>query len=238
LPGNFGSLLAGDYAVDDDESEPDGLNEKKPANAGFGSWQAMLTAAHLRESPEARQRHQEQLATDARSIDAVIGLARLNQIGGRSAAAEAGYRRAVRLETGSARTLDALAGFYVVQNRLNDAIATYYKASLASPDDTIIRQHYALALAKSGQVDDAVAMLATFMDSAEIHYQVGMVLYDRGDLSGSEEQFALAVRDNPDLVPALQLLDTVRLLRKDEFATALNEGDATPISFRPSQRKR
>ncbi|MBS0261654.1 MAG: hypothetical protein JSS02_06815 [Planctomycetes bacterium] len=236
LPGNFAPFTPSTEV--DEDADADDAVEHKPANDGFGSWQAMLTAAHLRESPEERRRHEEQLVTEARSIDAVIGLARMDQIGGRSAEAEAGYRRAVRLESGSARTLDALAQFYLAQNRVKDAIATYYKASLAAPDDTTVREHYALALARSGQVEEATTMLESIMDTADVHYQIGLVLYDRGDLAGSEEQFALAVRDNPDLVPALQLLDNVRLRRKQEFATALNEGEAQPIGFEAPKPKR
>lgn len=169
---------------------------------------------------EVRQRHDEQLAIDAKSVDVVLGQARLDQIGGRKVEAEAGFRRAVRMDNASGRALDALGQFYVDQKRWNDAIATLQKASACAPDDASVRCHYAIALAKSGQISQAIPMLRSAMEPADVHYHIGVILRERGDLAGSEEQFDMALRENPYFEPARQRLADVRRDRELQLASA------------------
>lgn len=169
---------------------------------------------------EARQRYEELLAADAKSTDAVLGLARLDQVAGRNAEAEAGFQRAVRMENASARTLDALGQFYVDQKRWNEAIATLQKASSTVPNDKTYRFHYAIALAKSGQINEAIPVLRSTVEPAAVHYNIGLILHDRGDLAGAEEQFSQALIENPRLQPAQQWLTDVRREREVEVAQA------------------
>src|SRR5579863_3665327 len=70
---------------------------------------------------EARRSYEKVLATDARSVDAIIGLARLDELAGRTAEAEAGFQKAIRMEPRTGRTLDALGQFYVDQKRWDEA---------------------------------------------------------------------------------------------------------------------
>jgi Tfp pilus assembly protein PilF len=183
----------------------------------------LASATHLDQRTvrdEARLRHEERLSADTKATDAVLGLARLDQIGGRSAEAEAGFRRAVRMENASGRTLDALGQFYADQHRWNDAILTLQKASAAVPDNATVRFHYAIALAKSGQISQAIPLLRSAVEPADVHYNIGVILYERGDLAGSEEQFRLALEENPDLPAAQQWLANVHRDREREFDSA------------------
>jgi Tfp pilus assembly protein PilF len=169
---------------------------------------------------EARQRDDTRSSPDAKAVDAVLGLARLDQLGGRNVEAEAGYRRAVRMGNASVRTLDALGQFYADRQRWNDAIATLQKASAAAPYDNTVRFHYAIALARSGQINQATPLLQSVMEPADVHYNLGVILREQGDLAGSEQQFTLALRENPYLEPAEQWLAEVRRERDLEFANA------------------
>jgi tetratricopeptide (TPR) repeat protein len=167
---------------------------------------------------EARRRYEMVLATDARSVDAIIGLARLDQLAGRTADAEAGFQKAIRMEPRSGRTLDALGQFYVDQKRWNDAVATLQSATAAAPNEKEYRFHYAIALAKSGQIEQAVPHLIDTVGSAAAHYNIGMVLHDRGDLAASEEQFTAAILENPRMQQAQTWLTDVQ--RERELASA------------------
>jgi hypothetical protein len=159
---------------------------------------------------EARRSYEKVLATDARSVDAIIGLARLDQLAGRTAEAEAGFQKAIRMEPRSGRPLDALGQFYVEQKRYPEAVATLQSATSAAPDEKEFRFHYAIALAKSGQIEQAIPQLIDTVGSAAAHYNIGMVLHDRGDLAGSEEQFTAAILENPRLQQAQYWLTEVQ----------------------------
>lgn len=187
---------------------------------------------------EARQRYEELLAVDAKSVDAVLGLARLDQVAGRTAEAESGFQRAVRMENSSSRTLDALGQFYVDQKRWPDAISTLQRASTAAPNDKTVRFHYAVALAKSGQIRDAIPLFRSTLDPAAVHYNIGLVLHERGDLAGAEEEFSQALLDNPRLQPAQQWLADVRREREQEATQTHPRHTAIPASWEQPARQR
>jgi tetratricopeptide (TPR) repeat protein len=162
-------------------------------------------------TPEgARKSYEQLLAADAKSIDAMVGLARLDQVGGRTADAEAGFQKAVRTDLQSGRALDALGVFYIDQKRLSEAVATLQRALAASPSDKTIRFHYGVALAKSGQADQATPYLVEAVGAAAAHYNLGLILHERGELAASEEQFLAAILGNPRLVQAQYWLNEVR----------------------------
>src|SRR4029077_15488810 len=110
--------------------------------------------------------------SDTKSVDAVIGLARLDQLGGRTAEAEAGFQKAIRMEPRSGRTQDALGQFYVDQKRWDEAVATLQSAMAAAPEVKDYRFHYAIALAKSGQIEQAVPHLVDTVGPAAAHYNI------------------------------------------------------------------
>jgi tetratricopeptide (TPR) repeat protein len=171
---------------------------------------------------DARKSYEEVLKRDSRSIEAVIGLARLDQIAGRTAEAEAGFHKAIKMDPRSALALDALGQFYVEQKRWNEALATLQKATIAAPADEQYQFHYAIAMAKSGRIAEAVPLLTRIrtLEPAAVHYNIGMVLHDQGDLAGSEEEFAAAVLKNPKMQQAQHWLAEVRRERELQVAGA------------------
>lgn len=158
----------------------------------------------------ARASYEKVLAADEKSVDAVIGLARLDEVAGRVADAEQGFLKAVRLDSNSPRTLDALGQFYTSQKRWSDATETLYRALTAAPDDNAIRFHYGIALARSGQIEMAKPLLVDAVGVATAHYNLGVILHENGDIAGSEEQFSAALLANPRLEQAQQWLKEVR----------------------------
>ncbi len=169
---------------------------------------------------EARKTYQEVLAADTKSIDAVIGLARLDQVAGRTADAEAGFQRAVRMDPRSGRALDGLGQFYADQKRWNDAVPLLQRALETAPEDKSIRFHYAIALAKAGQIEQALPHLVESVGPAAAHYNIGLVLHERGDLLASKEQFVAAVLENPRLEQAQYWLNEVGREMEQTSATA------------------
>jgi tetratricopeptide (TPR) repeat protein len=176
---------------------------------------------------EARKSYEQVLATDGKSIEAVIGLARLDQVAGRTVDAEAGLQRALQMDPHSGLALDALGQFYAAQQRWNDALSLLQRAQTAAPDDRTIRCHYAIALARVGRIDQAMPLLVESVGTAAAHYNIGVILQERGDLAGSEEQFQSALMANPRLEQAVVRLNALRHEREfaQQASSAATAGD-------------
>jgi Tfp pilus assembly protein PilF len=187
---------------------------QKDGKAPKPSPRLQLAYAQLQEQrenfPEARRSYEQVLAADAKSIDAIIGLARLDQIAGRAADAENGFQKAIRLDPNSGRALDALGQFYADQKRWPEAVQTLNRAVIAKPDDPTYRFHMALAMAKSGQIEQAMPLLVETVGSAAAHYNIGLIYHERGNLQAAEDHFSTALLENPRLTQAQQWLNEIR----------------------------
>src|SRR5262249_34492164 len=159
---------------------------------------------------EARKSYEQVLAADAPSIEAIIGVARLDQLAGRPADAEAGFQKAIQMDPHSGRALDALGQYYAEQKRWNEALPLLQRALAAAPDDKAICFHYAVTLAKVGHIDQASPLLVESVGRAAAHYNIGLILHERGDLAASEEEFVAAIVENPRLEQAQYWLNQVR----------------------------
>jgi len=159
---------------------------------------------------KARQSYEMVLKDDPRSVDAIIGLARLDQLGGRTEHAEKGFQKALKLRPGDPAALDALGQFYAAQKRWPDAIQHLNAAVLGEPNEKTYRYHFAVALASAGDAPRALQQFAMTVGEAEAHYNVGHILYERGDLAEAERQFLAAVLKQPNLEVAQQMLEEIR----------------------------
>jgi Flp pilus assembly protein TadD len=158
---------------------------------------------------EARKSYEQVLAADGRATEAIVGLARLDQVAGRTADAEAGFQKAIQMDPQSGYALDALGQFYAEQKRWNEALPLLQRAQAAAPSDKTIRFHHAITLARVGKIDQAVPILIEAVGPAAAHYNIGLILHERGDLAGSEEQFLAAIVENPRLEQAQYWLNQV-----------------------------
>ena len=59
------------------------------------------------------------------------------------------------------------------------------------------------SLASSGDVNRALPLFAQTVGEAEAHYNVGYILYEKGDATGAERQFLAAVLKKPGLESAV-----------------------------------
>jgi Tfp pilus assembly protein PilF len=200
-----------------------------------------ISWAKLQESEgnltEARKSYSTALQRDPRSVEAIMGLARLDYLAHRVDEAEQGFQKAVKMAPESPVALTALGEFYAEQQRWDDAIPVLNRAMQAAPDEKIYRFQLAVVLAKSGKVEDALPHFAQTVGAAEAHYNVGRILYDQGKVSPSEEQFVLAVMKNPKLEEAQFWLDEVRRERDTKIVIAKDPGaGGNPVAgFSPAR---
>lgn len=218
-----------------------GLFSGKPAQTKVGSkttlayaqWEERLgNYEKARNQPEAqraahaaaRKSYEQVLADDSKSIEATIGLARLDEVAGRVGEAEQGFLKAARMENNSARTLAALGQFYAAQKRWNDALPTLQRAMALAPEDQGIQYHYAIALARSGQLKEAEPLLVKAVGKASAHYNLGVILHERGDVIASEERFVAAILENPRLEEAQHWLQELRRDRQKADPQVAQQG--------------
>ncbi len=159
---------------------------------------------------QARQSYETVLKDDPSSVDAIIGLARLDQLAGRTEHAEKGFQKALKLRPGNPAAHDALGQFYAAQKRWPESIQHLNEAVLAAPDEKTYRYHFAVALASTGDVPRALQQFSLTIGEAEAHYNVGHILYERGDVVEAERQFLAALLKQPNLQVAQQMLDEIR----------------------------
>jgi outer membrane protein assembly factor BamA len=194
------------------------------ANELVPSARLALAAARFQEErgndDEAHESYKQILRNNPRSVEAIIGLGRTDQKAGRIAKAERAFREAVSLELRPDLALDALGQWFVEQKRWDEAVSTLGRAWDAAPNDKTIEFHYAIALAKSGDVGRAFPLLLETVGTAAAHYNVGLVLHEGGELAASEAEFAKAVAENPELEQARYWLKEVHRELARQLANA------------------
>lgn len=189
----------------------------------FAHWQEQL--GHL---PEAEESYQRVLKQDSDSIDARLGLARLEQLRGNAAEAEQAFLKIVEDNSGCVPAIDALGQFYAAEQRWNEAISTLARATEAAPQDVVCRHHYAVVLAKAGRPQAAFAQFSQLVSEAEAHYNIGYILHEQGRSDLAEREFLLAVTLQPDLKAAQTMLDELRRGRQGSPLIAQAAGAMPP----------
>ncbi|HKU26026.1 MAG TPA: tetratricopeptide repeat protein, partial [Candidatus Sulfotelmatobacter sp.] len=111
----------------------------------------------------------------------------------------------------------------VHENRLKDAVDTYQQIAKLYPNDPIVRTYLAVALAKSGQPDEALEQYSTALqinpENATVHYDVGILLVGTRREEQAIGHFREAVRIDPGLVAAhFQLANLLMRRKRDEEA--------------------
>ncbi len=179
---------------------------------------------------EARKNYSEAAELQPKNVDAIMGLARLDQISGNVEEAEQGFRRALKLHPTSASTQYGIGQFYASQKRWKEASEFLTKAMLAEPDESRYRYALAVALVQTGDVDSALPHFIRTIGDAEAHYNVGLILQENGKLSEAERQFALAVAKKPEFPAAQHWLAHLREQNPGNVVPSSNAPEIGPIS--------
>ena len=159
---------------------------------------------------EARATYEKVLKDSPKTIEAIIGLAKLDQIAGRTKDAELRLQEAQKLEPRSPIVMAAIAQYHADEQRLDEAAKFFEEALAIAPDEQGIRYQYAVALAKAKHGDEALAQFQRAVGPAAGHYNLGLILHEQGQLEASEHQFVLALMKDPKLDQARVWLDDVR----------------------------
>lgn len=217
--------------------KPAEIAAEKPA-PNTASPKLRLAYARMQEKQgnvtEARSAYTQILAEDRKSVEALVGLARVDQLAGRTPEAEQGYLKAIKVAPKSAVAHSALGQFYADQGKWDQAVGAFQTAVQIAPNDNNQRHQFAVSLAKSGKIEQALPHFAKTVGEAEAHYNVGLLLHDKGDLAAAETHFLAAATQNSQLSQAQYWLDEVRREKQLRGVIAQGPGGGTASGASPT----
>ncbi len=212
------------------------LKNPKRLHLAHARWQE-----HNGDTAGARESYDFVLQEDKHAVEAIVGLARLDHLAGRTDEAERGFLKALELEPDSAMALASAGQFYASHKQWEPAIKMMQAATAADPEDTKFEYHLAVILARSGDIAGARTHFGNVLGDAEAHYNIGFILKESGDLAAAEQEFLQALVKKPELENAKVLLDEIRQARQEKLVLtgaafpATERGHAIQADYRPGQ---
>ncbi len=151
---------------------------------------------------EARSSYEKVVSKEPQSVEANIGLGRLDALAGHYAQAEQRFRKAIEIAPDSAEALFAYGKFLESQKRYTEAVVEMQKAVQKNPD-TKYKFEIGLTLARSGQYEQAAVALSGLVGKAEAYYNVGYIaLKEHQNPVTARQYLKSALEINPDLKQA------------------------------------
>lgn len=183
---------------------PDKLVDERDLSMKYAAW--MVETGRLKEATE---KYQAVLKKHPKDVEAIIGLAKIDQLTGRSAEAEKGYLKAVKISPEAAVPQRALGGYFSSQKRWPEAIDCYNRAVLADPIDRFSRCELAKALVHNGDVEEALPHFIRTVGDAEAHFNTAVILREEGRIQEAEQQARIALAKKPEWRDAKLLLTEI-----------------------------
>jgi tetratricopeptide (TPR) repeat protein len=180
---------------------PDKLVDERDLTLKYARW--MVETGRLKEASE---KYQSVLKKNPKDVEAIIGLARIDELTDRKAEAEAGYLKAVQIAPDAAIPQRALGDYFASQKRWPEAIDCYNRAVLADPIDKNARFELAKALVHNGDIEGALPHFIRTVGDARAHYDAALILREDGRLKDAEHHLRVAVAKDPQLTQAKMLL--------------------------------
>ena len=168
----------------------------------------------------ARSSYEVALGENPKSVEAVLGLARLDQVAGRKVDAEKGFQKALAMAPKDPNVRANIGQFYAAEEKWDQAIALLSEAVKSTPADKNVRYQLGIAMASSGDYQGAMPHLIRAVGEAEAHYNIGYLLRDRGQMQASEQQFLQAVLLKPEFNEAQYWLDEIRREKENRLMLA------------------
>ncbi len=214
------SVMVPGTHIDDEAREP---KHPEHVHLAYGRWQEQQ-----KQLPQARESYQKALDLDPKSIDALLGLSRLEQLAGRNTDAEKHLQRAQKLRPKDPLVHAAWAEYYAAQQQWGPAVKKYRDAIELAPDEALFKHQLAVILGKSGDWDGAYSTFETIVTAGEAHYNVGYLLHQQGQLVEAERHLRMAVEVKPDLALAAGLLVKIQKERSSKQAIAQQPVEPEP----------
>jgi tetratricopeptide (TPR) repeat protein len=189
------------FMLSDQDKAERQLKDPEALHLAYGKFQEQVG-----QSVEARKSYESALHDDPQSVDAVLGLARLDQLADHPKDAETGFQKALRIKPGDPKVLASLGQFYVSQKRWPDAFQSLNAAIAAAPGEAFYKHELAVAKTASGDVNAGLALFSQLVGPDKAHYNVAYILRREGKTEEAIQQCKITLTMNPNFEPAKTML--------------------------------
>jgi Tfp pilus assembly protein PilF len=192
------------FMLTDQEKAERNLKDPAALHLAYGKFQEQTGQA-----AEARKSYEAAIHEDPRMTDAILGLARLDQLADKPKDAEAGFQKALSLKPGDGKCLASLGQFYVSQKRWPEAFQALNAAIAAVPQDSFYKHELAVAKTASGDVEAGLTLFTQLVGPEKAHYNVAYLLKQEGKTQAAAKECQVALRINPNFEPAKLMLSQI-----------------------------
>lgn len=160
--------------------------------------------------PKALDNYSKALEKAPNNESALLSIARLYARQDKSAQAVEFFQKAIAVNPAAASTHNDLALEYRKQGKAPEAQASIQQAITLDPANPRYRNNFAGMLVAAGRSDEAVSLLEEIHDSSAANYNVAFLHFSNKNLPGAQQHLEVALRANPNMKEARQLLDQLR----------------------------
>ncbi len=154
----------------------------------------------------AAKQYKQALSEDKNHIPSLISLARLYDRQDKYSQAETLYRRAIAVDPDSAMAHNDLGLCLARHDQADESLAELRKAVSLEPKRKLYRNNLATVLVEMGRNDEAWKELSSVHPKAVAHYNLGYLLYQKGDQAEARQRFRLAIEADRSLSVAADML--------------------------------
>ncbi|MFW6170671.1 MAG: tetratricopeptide repeat protein [Planctomycetota bacterium] len=156
--------------------------------------------------PAATKQYAQALEVSPEHLPSLIGLARLHDRAEDFSEAERLYRKAIEVAPENATAYNDL-GLCLARNGLHKKSITALRHAVElKPDRKLYRNNLATVLVNEAQVDEALEHLLAAHPPAAAHYNVGYLLYQKGNKDKARFHFSIASKKDSSLTAATKML--------------------------------
>ncbi len=157
---------------------------------------------------DAAKQYQTALKMKPDYTPAILGYAELLEQLGHTDEALQFYQRAIKINPAEAAPAYNNLGLCLArQKRLDEALAALTEAVKRAPKNPLYRNNIATLLVNQGRYREAYANLRAVHEEAAAYYNMGYLLYGKGQTLAALQHFAQALKADPTMAPAQQWIN-------------------------------
>jgi tetratricopeptide (TPR) repeat protein len=173
---------------------------------------------------EARRSYQKVLEKSPKDVEALLGLARIDQMYDRDEECDQNLEKALKYHPKDPKVFVAIGQVHSARNEWPMAVEKMKAAQKLAPFDPIYEYHLAVAEAHVGEMKSALEHFTRSVGQAEAHYNIGFILNEQGNTADAEVHLKKALQLKPELKQAEATLAEVRAANADSVQPASFNG--------------
>jgi tetratricopeptide (TPR) repeat protein len=183
---------------------------------------------------QARQSYQKAIDQDPKCIQAYLALAGSYWASGEQDKATAVFDKAIKANPKNGQLYYELGTIQLRAKDWSQGLDSLSTACQLDPENKHYQKTYGLALARNGRFDDGYAVLAKCMSESEARFNVARMLKHVGQTDACNRQLELALKANPDYMPAREMLDEPSVQSTVKTAK-YEESQKPPVAHKPTE---